>query len=325
MIEYSSRLSGDQNKLSVQLGSITKILKEADYWSRLESGDGFTRREHVEKAVEEKIYRSNMVEEKIQESIAKGVIMVDTEGMVTGQINGLAVYNMGDYAFGKPSRITCETYMGTEGLVNIERRARMSGNIHDKGVLILSGYIGSNYAQKVPLSLSASIGFEQTYEMIDGDSASAAELIVLFSSLSGVPVKQSLAITGSVNQKGQIQPIGGVNEKVEGFFEVCKAKGLTGEQGVVIPFQNVKNLMLKKSVVEAVKAGKFHIYPVETIEQATETMTGKEAGKRGDSGKFKRGTINYLVDKKLREFAEDYRKFGRQQPSRKAASENSEK
>jgi len=325
VIEYSSRLSGDQNKLSVQLGSITKILKEADYWSRLEGGEGFTRREHVEKAIEEKIYRSNMVEEKIQESIAKGVIMVDTEGMVTGQINGLAVYNMGDYAFGKPSRITCETYMGTEGLVNIERRARMSGNIHDKGVLILSGYIGSNYAQKVPLSLSASIGFEQTYEMIDGDSASAAELIVLFSSLSGVPVKQSLAITGSVNQKGQIQPIGGVNEKVEGFFEVCKAKGLTGEQGVVIPFQNVKNLMLKKSVVEAVKAGKFHIYPVETIEQATETMTGKEAGKRGDSGKFKRGTINYLVDKKLREFAEDYRKFGRQQPSRKAASENSEK
>lgn len=325
VIEYSSRLSGDQNKLSVQLGSITKILKEADYWSRLEGGEGFTRREHVEKAIEEKIYRSNMVEEKIQESIAKGVIMVDTEGMVTGQINGLAVYNMGDYAFGKPSRITCETYMGTEGLVNIERRARMSGNIHDKGVLILSGYIGSNYAQKVPLSLSASIGFEQTYEMIDGDSASAAELIVLFSSLSGVPVKQSLAITGSVNQKGQIQPIGGVNEKVEGFFEVCKAKGLTGEQGVVIPFQNVKNLMLKKSVVEAVKAGKFHIYPVETIEQATETMTGKEAGKRGDSGKFKRGTINYLVDKKLREFAEDYRKFGRQQSSRKAASENSEK
>ncbi|MCA9809599.1 MAG: AAA family ATPase, partial [Candidatus Dadabacteria bacterium] len=216
VIEYSSRLSGDQNKLSVQLGSITKILKEADYWSRVEGDEGSTRREHVEKAIEEKVYRSNMVEEKIQESIAKGVIMVDTEGMVTGQINGLAVYNMGDYAFGKPSRITCETYMGTEGLVNIERRARMSGNIHDKGVLILSGYIGSNYAQKVPLSLSASIGFEQTYEMIDGDSASAAELIVLFSSLSGVPVKQSLAITGSVNQKGQIQPIGGVNEKIEG-------------------------------------------------------------------------------------------------------------
>lgn len=325
VIEYSSRLSGDQNKLSVQLGSITKILKEADYWSRVEGDEGSTRREHVEKAIEEKVYRSNMVEEKIQESIAKGVIMVDTEGMVTGQINGLAVYNMGDYAFGKPSRITCETYMGTEGLVNIERRARMSGNIHDKGVLILSGYIGSNYAQKVPLSLSASIGFEQTYEMIDGDSASAAELIVLFSSLSGVPVKQSLAITGSVNQKGQIQPIGGVNEKIEGFFEVCKAKGLTGEQGVVIPFQNVKNLMLKKTVVEAVKAGKFHIYPVETIEQATETMTGKEAGKRGDGGKFKRGTINYLVDKKLREFAEDYRKFGRPQRPARRAAENSDK
>jgi lon-related putative ATP-dependent protease len=317
VIEYSSRLSGDQNKLSVQLGSITKILKEADYWAKLDGGDGTTKRKHVEKAIEEKIYRSNMVEEKIQELIAKGVLLVDTEGMVTGQINGLAVYNMGDYAFGKPSRITCETFMGTEGVVNIERKSRMSGNIHDKGVLILSGYIGAQYAQNKPLSLSASIGFEQSYETIDGDSASAAELIVLLSSLSGNPVKQSLAITGSVNQKGQIQPIGGVNEKVEGFYDVCKAKGMTGEQGVVIPYQNVKNLMLKKEVVEAVKSGKFHIYPVESIDQAIEIMTGKQAGARGESGKFKRGTINYVVDKRLREFAENYRKFGKQQAAKR--------
>ncbi len=322
MIEYSSRLSGDQSKLSVQLGSITKILKEADYWAKQGGGEGLTKREHVEKAIEEKIYRSNMVEEKIQELIAKGVLLVDVEGMVTGQINGLAVYNMGDYAFGKPSRITCETFMGTEGVVNIERKARMSGNIHDKGVLILSGYIGARYAQNKPLSLSASIGFEQSYETIDGDSASAAELIVLLSSLSGIPIKQGLAITGSVNQKGQIQPIGGVNEKVEGYYDVCKAKGVTGEQGVVIPYQNVKNLMLKREIVQSVKSGKFHIYPVETIDQAIEIMTGKEAGTRGAGGKFKRGSISYLVDKKLREYAEDYRKFGKQQALKKTNNSN---
>ncbi len=317
VIEYSSRLSGDQNKLSVQFGSITKILKEADYWAKVDNNSKSIKRQHVEKAIEEKIYRSNMIEQKIQEMIAKGSILVDTEGMVIGQINGLAVYNSGDYAFGRPSRITCETYMGTEGVINIDRRARLSGNIHDKGVLILSGYLGTKYAQKKPLSLSASIGFEQSYEMIDGDSASTAELVVLLSSLSGIPIKQSFAITGSVNQKGQIQPIGGVNEKVEGFFEVCKAKGITGEQGVIIPYQNVKNLMLKKEVVQAIKDKKFHIYPAESVNQVIELLTGKEAGSRGSTGKFKTGTVNYLVDKKLREFAEDYRKFGRQNTNNK--------
>ncbi|MCZ6469244.1 MAG: ATP-binding protein [Candidatus Dadabacteria bacterium] len=317
VIEYSSRLSGDQNKLSVQFGSITKILKEADYWAKADNNSKSIKRQHVEKAIEEKIYRSNMIEQKIQEMIAKGTILVDTEGMVVGQINGLAVYNSGDYAFGRPSRITCETYMGTEGVINIDRRARLSGNIHDKGVLILSGYLGTKYAQKKPLSLSASIGFEQSYEIIDGDSASTAELVVLLSSLSGIPIKQSFAITGSVNQKGQIQPIGGVNEKVEGFFEVCKAKGLTGEQGVIIPYQNVKNLMLKKEVVQAIKDKEFHIYPAESVNQVIELLTGKEAGSRGSTGKFKTGTVNYLVDKKLREFAEDYRKFGRQNTNNK--------
>ena len=317
VIEYSSRLSGDQNKLSVQFGSITKILKEADYWAKVDNNSKSITRHYVEKAIEEKIYRSNMIEQKIQEMIAKGTILVDTEGMVVGQINGLAVYNSGDYAFGRPSRITCETYMGTEGVINIDRRARLSGNIHDKGVFILSGYLGTKYAQKKPLSLSASIGFEQSYEMIDGDSASTAELVVLLSSLSGIPIKQSFAITGSVNQKGQIQPIGGVNEKVEGFFEVCKAKGITGEQGVIIPYQNVKNLMLKKEVVQAIKDKKFHIYPAESVNQVIELLTGKEAGGRGSTGKFKTGTVNYLVDKKLREFAEDYRKFGRQNTNNK--------
>ena len=317
VIEYSSRLSGDQNKLSVQFGSITKILKEADYWAKVDNNSKSIKRQHVERAIDEKIYRSNMIEEKIQEMIAKGTILVDTGGLVVGQINGLAVYNIGDYAFGKPSRITCETYMGTEGIINIDRRAKLSGNIHDKGVLILSGYLGTKYAQKKPLNLSASIGFEQSYEMIDGDSASTAELIVLLSSLSGIPIKQNLAITGSVNQKGQIQPIGGANEKVEGFYDVCKAKGLTGEQGVIIPYQNVKNLMLKKEVVQAIKDKKFHIYSAESVDQAIELLTGKEAGSRGSTGKFKTGTINYLVDKKLREFAEDYRKFGRQNNNKK--------
>ena len=317
VIEYSSRLSGDQNKLSVQFGSITKILKEADYWAKVDNNSKSIKRQHVEKAIEEKIYRSNMIEQKIQEMIAKGTILVDTEGMVVGQINGLAVYNSGDYAFGRPSRITCETYMGTEGVINIDRRARLSGNIHDKGVLILSGYLGTKYAQKKPLSLSASIGFEQSYEIIDGDSASTAELVVLLSSLSGIPIKQSFAITGSINQKGQIQPIGGANEKVEGFFEVCKAKGITGEQGVIIPYQNVKNLMLKKEVVQAIKDKRFHIYPAESVNQVIELLTGKEAGNRGSTGKFKTGTVNYLVDKKLREFAEDYRKFGRQNTNNK--------
>jgi lon-related putative ATP-dependent protease len=311
VIEYSCRLAGDQNKLSVDFGSISKIVKEAGYWSSLDNKNKYVSRTHVEKAIEEKVYRSSMIEEKIQDLINKGIILVDTEGEVVGQINGLTVYNLGDYSFGKPSRITCETYMGMEGVVNIERQAKLSGSIHDKGVLILSGYLGTKYAQKKPLSLSATLAFEQSYEMIEGDSASVAELVALISSLSGIPIKQCFAITGSVNQKGQIQPIGGVNEKVEGFFHVCKANGLTGQHGVIIPHQNVRNLMLKREVVEEIEGRKFHIYPVKTVDEATEILTGVEAGKKGPDGKFKKGTVNYLVDKRLMELAEDYRKFAR--------------
>jgi lon-related putative ATP-dependent protease len=312
LIEHCSRLAGDQNKLSVQFGAVAKIIREADYWAGIDNNSSYVRREHVERAIEEKIYRSNMIEEKIQEAIEDGIILVDAEGEVTGQINGLAVYNFGDYAFGKPSRITCETFMGMEGVVNIERKARLSGSIHDKGVLILSGYLGAKYAQNKPLSLSASLGFEQSYQMIDGDSASAAELIALISSLSSVPIKQSFAITGSVNQKGQIQPIGGVNEKIEGFYHVCKAKGITGEQGVIIPHQNVRHLMLKMEVVEAIREGKFHIFPVETIDEAIEILTGMESGERGRNGEFKKGTVNYLVDKRLKEFTEEIKKVTKQ-------------
>lgn len=309
VIEYSSRLAGNQEKLSVQFGAISKIIMEASYWTERRNSN-YVMREHVEKAIDEKIYRSNMVEEKVQEMMEKGVILVDAEGKVVGQINGLAVYSLGDYAFGRPSRITCETFMGMEGVVNIERKANMSGNIHNKGVLIISGYFGTKYAHDKPMSLSANLVFEQTYEMVDGDSASVAEIVAITSSLSDIPINQSFAVTGSVNQKGKVQPIGGVNEKVEGFYHVCKAKGLTGEQGVVIPHQNVRNLMLKQEVVDAMKQGKFHIYPVETVDQAIEILMEKEAGERNANGKFKKGTVHYLVDKRLRELAESFRKFG---------------
>ena len=310
IMEHSSRIAGNQRKLSVQFGKIDKILVEADYWATKENSK-FISRSHIEQAIEEKIYRSSLVEDKIKEVISDGTIMIDTDGEVIGQINGLSVYNLGDYAFGKPSRITCETFMGTEGVVNIERKARLSGNIHDKGVMILSGFLGHKFAQNKPLSLSASIGFEQSYDMIDGDSASAAELITLLSSLAEVPIKQCFAITGSVNQKGMIQPIGGANEKIEGFFDICKSKGLTGNQGVIIPHQNVKNLMLKSEVVEAIKNKEFDIFPIKTIDEGIEVLTGVTAGKKDANGKFKKGTFNYLVNEKLMDLAINQKKFGK--------------
>jgi len=310
IMEYSSRLAGDQEKLSVHFGKISKTLIEADHWA-MESESKFIKDEHIEKALIKKVYRSNLVEEKIQEMINKGIFMIDTEGSVIGQINGLSVYNMGDYTFGKPTRITCETFMGSEGIVNIDRRVKLSGNIHDKGVLILGGFLGRKFAQDKPLSLSASIVFEQSYEMIDGDSASAAELITLLSSLAEIPIKQNLAITGSVNQKGMIQPIGGVNEKIEGFFDICKSAGFNGDQGVVIPHQNVKNLMLKQEIVEAVKNKKFYIYTIKTIDDGIEILTGMDSGKRNANGNFRKGTFNELVDSKLRELAIKQKQFGK--------------
>lgn len=320
IVEYCSRLAGDQGKLSSQFGAVSKIIIESSYWASLDDVNYVTRK-HVERAIDEKIYRSNMIEEKIREMITEGIILVDTEGSVAGQINGLAVYNLGDYSFGKPSRITCETFMGAEGVVNIERKASLSGNIHSKGVLILSGYMGAKYAQNKPLSLSATLCFEQSYDMIEGDSASAAELIAIVSSLSGVPIRQSFAITGSVNQKGQIQPIGGVNEKVEGFYHVCKAQGLTGEQGVIVPHQNIRNLMLKSEIVEAIREGKFHIYSVETVDQAVEILTEREAGERDSNGRFKEGTINFLVDKRLKELVEEFRKLAAREKTEKIEGE----
>ena len=299
---------GDQEKLSTRFGLIRDILIEADYWAQKEDSE-LVNGEHVKKAIDEKIYRSNLMSERINELIVDGTIMVDVKGAVAGQINGLSVYDLGDFSFGKPSRITARIYMGRSGVINIERESQLSGKIHDKGVLILTGYLGWKHAQDKPLSLSASLCFEQSYEGIEGDSASSTELYAILSSLADVPLKQGIAITGSVNQKGEIQPIGGVNQKIEGFFDVCKAKGLIGEQGVIIPQSNIKNLMLREDVVEAVAQGQFHIYAVKTINEGLEILTDRPAGEREDDGTYPEGTINYLVDKRLRELGEGLKGF----------------
>ncbi len=300
IIEYSSRLAERQNKLSTRFNEMVEIIVEADAWAGMD--EPYVMGEHVEKAIREKIYRSDKYEKKIQEYIKEGTILIDTEGEAVGQVNGLSVLDMGEYSFGRPSRITAATYAGRKGIINIEREAKMSGNIHDKGVMILSGYLGKMFAQRNPLSLTTSIAFEQSYGGIDGDSASSTELYAILSSLSRIPIKQNLAVTGSVNQKGEIQPIGGVNQKIEGFFRVCKEKGLTGDQGVLIPYQNVDNLMLDDEVIEAVREGKFHIYPVRTIEEGIEMLTGVPAGIPDQEGNYPEGTVYRKVQEKLQDF-----------------------
>jgi predicted ATP-dependent protease len=309
--EYGSRLVADQHKLSSRFGQLRDLLVEADYWAR-QDGAAIVGAEHVRKAIEQKLYRSKLVEERIRELIAQGTLMVDVDGEVVGQVNGLAVYDLGDFSFGKPSRITAKTFMGRRGVINIERESQLSGRIHDKGVLILSGYLGHKHAQDKPLSLSASLCFEQSYEGVEGDSASSTELYAILSSLSGLPMKQGIAVTGSVNQKGEVQPIGGVNQKIEGFFDVCKAKGLTGRQGVIIPHQNVRNLMLREDVVDAVRQGQFQIYTVGTVDEGIEILTGVAAGERAADGSYPEGTVNYLIDQRLSELAEGLRGFYRE-------------
>jgi ATP-dependent Lon protease len=301
VIEYGVRLSGRQNKLSTRFSILADVLREASYWTARE-GAGTVTREHVRKAIVERIERVRLVEEKIQEMIDDGSIMIDTEGSVVGQVNGLSVYSMGEYEFGKPSRITAKTSMGKAGIINIERESAMSGPTHNKGVLILTGFLRSIFAQHHPLDLSASIAFEQSYSGVDGDSASSTEIYALLSSLSGLPLRQDVAVTGSVNQHGDIQPIGGVNLKIEGFFDVCRARGLTGTQGVLIPKQNIKDLMLRHDVVEAVRAGTFHIYAVGTIAEGIEILTGRSAGKRTRAG-FTPKSVYALADKRLKQFA----------------------
>jgi lon-related putative ATP-dependent protease len=299
VVEYGEKQVADKDKLSLRFGSIQAVLKEADYWAHKKNARAVSDT-YVQKALQEHRFRYNLYEEKVQENYKDETILIDLDGTIVGQVNALAVYQIGDLAFGRPSRITAETYLGKEGIINIERESKLSGKTHDKGVLILSGYLGRTFAQKYPLNLSTSITFEQNYGGIDGDSASSTELYAILSSLSGVPIKQGIAVTGSVNQKGQVQAIGGVNHKIEGFFDVCKAKGLTGSQGVMIPKANVKNLMLKKEVINAVKKGKFHIYRVATIQEGIEILTGVEAGAPDPKGDYPPKSVYGKVQAKLK-------------------------
>jgi lon-related putative ATP-dependent protease len=308
VLEFASRLAEDSEKLSTRFSNIGDLIREANFYAAQENAE-FITAAHMARAIEEKIYRSNLVQEKIREFISRGVFLIDTGGAKAGQVNGLSVMGTGDFAFGTPSRVTASIGVGRDGVVDIEREAAMGGPTHTKGVLILGGYLASRFAQDKPLSLSARLVFEQSYGGVDGDSASSTELYAILSALSGLPIRQTLAVTGSVNQKGEIQAIGGVNEKLEGFFEVCKAKGLTGEQGAMIPASNVQNLMLKEEMVEAGRAGTFRIYPVKTIDEGIEVLTGVPAGERREDGTYEEGTVNCLVDKRLREMAEKLREF----------------
>lgn len=310
VVAYGSRMVDDQEKLSARFGRLRDLIVEADYWAGA-AGAQRVKAEHVDEAINERVYRLNMVEERIREMIRRGVIIVDLEGAVSGQVNGLAVHDFGDFSFGRPSRITARTFMGQRGVTSIDRESQLSGKIHDKGVLILSGYLGWKYAQDKPLSLSASISFEQGYDAVEGDSASLAELCAILSSLADAPIRQELAVTGSVNQKGEVQPISGLNQKIEGFHDICKAGGLSGRQGVVAPTRNRHNLMLRKDVVESVSAGSFQIYAVETVDQAIELLTGAPAGERADDGSYPEGSINSRVDARLKEMGEAMRQFGR--------------
>ncbi len=307
IIEYGARLGGSQKKLSTRFGLIADLIREANYWGKKDNVKEITA-DYVDKAIEEKINRLCKIEDRIQEMIDDNTIMIDVDGERIGVINGLSVYDLGSYAFGKPTRITSTISMGKAGILNIEREAKLSGKTHDKGVLILSSYLKEQFSQEKPLSITISICFEQSYSGIDGDSASSTEIFCILSCLSELPLAQSIAVTGSVNQKGEIQAIGGVNQKIEGFYEVCKAKGLNGKQGVIIPVQNIKDLMLKNEVIDAVKDKKFSIYPIKTIDEGIEILTGVEAGKRDKDEKFPEETVYYRVEKKLNEMYEKSKK-----------------
>lgn len=301
LVDYGTRLAGHQDKLSTRFNEVIEIVYEAASWGKAEGAEYVTAA-FVRQAIEERVYRSNRLEEKIQEMIRQDKILIDTEKEVTGQVNGLSIIDVGDYFFGRPSRITARTYIGRGGVINIERETRMSGNIHSKGVLTLAGYLGGRFAQLRPLSLTAQITFEQNYEGVEGDSAASAELYAILSSLSGLPVKQSLAVTGSVDQYGRIQPVGGVTEKIEGFFSICKARGLTGEHGVIIPWQNIDNSNLKKEIVTAVERGEFRIFAVKTIEEGIEILTGVPAGEMQEDRDYPEGSVFSLIERKLKEF-----------------------
>ena len=316
VIEYSGRLVEDQRKLTTRFAHVTDIVRESAYWARAAAKSQpieplFVSGQDVQRAIDERRYRSGLVEERVREAIVNGTVLIDVAGGKVGQVNGLAVLMLGDTMFGKPSRITAKTFLGQSGVVNIEREAKLSGKVHDKGMLIISGYLGGKYAQDKPLSLSATLAFEQSYDGIDGDSASSTEVYALLSSLARLPIQQGIAVTGSVNQHGEIQAIGGATAKIEGFFDVCQEKGLTGQQGVILPAANVATLMLREDLVDAVAAGQFHIYPVATIDEGIAILTGLPAGERGPDGRFPEGTVNRRVDDALRDLAVRFRNFGK--------------
>jgi lon-related putative ATP-dependent protease len=310
IVEHSSRMADDQTKLSTRFAEIADIIREASYWAKKDDAPCI-RGEHVTRSIKEKVYRSDLVRERITEVIRRGILAIDTEGEVVGQVNGLAVVGLGDFSFGRPGRITVSIAPGKDGLMDIEREARLGGRLHTKGVMILGGYVADRYAQDTPLSLAARLTFEQSYDEIDGDSASSAELYALLSRLADLPIKQGFAVTGSVNQRGDVQAIGGVNQKIEGFFHVCQAKGLTGQQGVLIPATNVENLMLNEEVVEAVRQGQFHVYPVTTIDEGIEILTGVKAGAQQPDGSFEEGSVSQRVQRRLRGMATGMRDFMR--------------
>ncbi|MBU0455661.1 MAG: AAA family ATPase [Gammaproteobacteria bacterium] len=307
VVEQGSRTVEHQKKLATKFGDIVDLARQSSYWAS-KHRHKLVKESDVQQAIEEKIYRANRIEERIREMIEEGTILIDTKDAVVGQVNGLSVLQLGDYSFGKPSRITARTYMGEGNVVNIDREVKLGGPIHNKGSMILSGYLGGKFAKDIPLAFAASITFEQLYDGVEGDSASSTEIYALLSSLSELPIRQDIAVTGSVNQFGEIQAIGGVNEKIEGFFQVCKLRGLTGKQGVMIPKSNVKHLMLQDYVVDAVKKGRFHIYAVETIDEGIEILTGVTAGKE-KKGDYSKNTVNAKVKERLMEFINKAKEF----------------
>lgn len=308
IVEYGSWLAEDQEKLSTRFGVISDLIHEAAHWARSDDKDLVSAGD-VQRAIEERAYRANLFEDESRQHILEGTVFIDTDGESIGQVNGLSVLSSGDHAFGQPRRVTARIYSGNEGVINIEREVKMAGPIHNKGLLTLRGYLGGQYAREHPLSLTASLAFEQNYGGIDGDSASTTELYALLSALSGYPIRQDIAVTGSVNQAGKVQPIGGVNQKIESFYEVCKARGFTGTQGVIVPASNVKNLMLREEIVRVVENGMFHIYAINTVDQGIEILTGMPAGELGPDGLFPEGTIHHAVNARLQELAEVLRRY----------------
>jgi lon-related putative ATP-dependent protease len=308
LIEYGSRVAEDQKKLTTRFIEIADLIREANFWAETDNSK-LVEAKHIKKALEEKVYRSNLLEKRIGDLIQEGTIMVDTDGEKIGQINGLSYLKSGDYAFGKPTKITAKVYIGKNGMVNIDREVKLAGTIHNKGFMILNGYLGQKYANNAPLVFSASVCFEQLYEEIEGDSASSTELYVLLSSLADMPIKQNIAVTGSVNQNGEVQPVGGINEKIEGFYYTCKSKRLTGKQGVIIPEKNIKHLLLNDEIRKEIKKGNFHVWSVKTIDEGIEILTGKPAGKIKKDGTYPKGTVNYKVAKKLKELTEKFTQY----------------